>query len=1046
MKGLATGFVKRPIGALMLLLTLAVIGSIAYMRIPLQLVPAGLAFPNIWVDIPIVESTPEEVMERVARPVEEMFRTIPGVIGLGSRSSGDHCGIRVRCDPTVDGNAIYADLRDRMERLLPALPNGADRYRIHRFNPETDIPVMNVAVTHDRSVKNPDALLEHVIKPRLEAMPGVAQVEVEGLIERRAVIELDPARVRAYGVDVAALITRLSGDNAIAPCGIVRDGGHRLLVRTASRFESFDELRSFPVNESLTLGEIAEIGYQRAVQEFIVRVDQELCYSVEISKQSEANTVDVCTRLEELFEVGFASDARLAGFKYHPYFSQGRIIRHSLGSVEEACRWGGLFAIAVLFLFLRRVGITLVVAAAIPLSLLITVVVIYFQGGTFNIMSLMGLTLAVGMLVDNAIVIAESIFRERQCGTAPRAAAYHGTREVALAVTLGTLTTVAAFVPVIYVSGDSMVRTFLAEIGLPVSYSVLASLAVALLFVPVATTFLSLAPARPRSELDSGWFRRWSGAGAMSPEGRTARGYRCALSWMLRHRFAAALISLLVFLTIQIPKQQVAERSGDEERTHGIELDVDFPRQNTLAETDDAVCAIQRAVAPHHKELEIEVAVAWFGSRRGTIAFFLEPQARVTRGEMMRKLKPLFPELPGVSMHLEDREEENATSTELRVAAVGRDPAVLAGLLQAVAENLRGLPGIIDVAAPRDASFDEILVHVDREVAQRYRVNSARAAEVVGWSLRGTPLADFVQPSEEVPLWVEFMGRAMENIDDLYQVQVYSDAGVPVPLANVASFAQQKGVPSISRREGLVRQALRITTDPDIEARSVVAYVQGLFSKLDVPEGYKLQMDEPRDEEGDFKELALAGFLALVLIFVIMGVLFESVLLPFSVLCSFPHMFVGSFWLLWAFDESISPLAAIGFILLLGVVVNNAIVLIDCVNRRRAQGLERGAAILEAGGLRLRPIAMTALTTMFGLAPLIVFPQTGEGIDYRPLAIVVFGGLSVSTVLTLFVVPLFYTLFDDLQAAIRRISRGTMEWLSQLTRFTRPRPEHEGVR
>lgn len=1010
--------IHRPVTVLMLLVTLTVVGAIAYRLIPLQLAPPGITENQITVRIPVPDSTPREVMEQVTEPAEELFRTIPGVTRIRSWSRANSASISVAHSSSQDGAVVYDDIRDRMERLLPSLPEGSDRYRIFRFNIETDLPVMMMAASFEESVEDADTILENVIQPRLEAVEGVARVEVHGLIAREVELELDPDQVQAYQVNVQRLIQRLGSDNMVAPGGVVEEGSRRYLIRLSSRFQSFEELQDYPVRESLSLGEIANVGYREGLRTFLARVDGKLCRLVQISKESEANTVEMCARVEREIE-RLKVDPRLSGFRFIPYFSQGRMIETSMASLRATCLWGGLFAILVLFLFLRHLRLTLLVATAIPLSLMMAVVVIFFRGGTFNILSLCGLTLGIGMLIDNAIVIAENIFRHRQLGSPPREAAERGVKEVALAVTLATLTTVAVFLPLIFLSGDSNVNVLLGELGLPVCYSLVASLLVALVFIPIATTYVR------------GESRQRSGGLTLT------NAYTRLLGFCLRNRFVTIVVCMLVLGSAQIPQSLMEKQGRGEEGTHEIQLWVECPRNFTLRETDEAMEVIRKSCEPLREELGIDSMAAWYGSTGGTFAFFLRPEVRTTERDFLTRAREVLPNLPGIKIHLDQGDDESESAEkEFRIRAYGRDPAILTSLLGQISERMDNEPGVMEVRSPRDESNEEIIVQVERELAQRFDVNPGQVSNLIAWALRGAPLEDFHMDDEELPFWIRYAGGELDSIGDLYRVPVYSETGNEVPVANLASFSVDRGLPTIYRRDGRVATWLRMVTskDADEDALRLRAYQE--FSELeDLPEGYELQVTDSRQgfDEGR-EDVMKAGILGLVLIFVLMGVLFESFLLPVSVIFCIPFLFVGALWFAFAMGSPMSEVGMIGFVILLGIVVNNGIVLIDCINRCRAGQANRTKAILEAGQARLRPIVMTACTTIFGLGPLIFLPQQGEGIDYRPLAVVVMGGLVSSTAFTLVVVPVFYTLLDDMRGklldglkGIRRRPRATAD-------------------
>lgn len=989
----------RPVTVFMLLVTLGVVGVIAYRLIPLQLVPPGITEPNISISIPVPDSTPREVMEEVAKPAEDLLRTIPGVSRIRSRSTSSSCRLTVSHGPEADGATVYDDIRDRMERLVPSLPDGADRYRIFRFNVESDLPVMMMAISFGEEVEDPDTLLENVVQSRLEAIDGVAQVNFQGIIAREVELELDPDAVAAYQINVQRLIQRLVADNQVIPGGVVHEGGNRYLLRLNSRLRSFEEVLDYPINDSLELGQIANVGFVRGLRNFMARVDGDVCRVLELSKESEANTVATCERVQAELD-RLTEDPRLDSFRFIPFFSQGEMIEASVGGLRSTCAWGGLLAVIVLFLFLWDIRLTLLVASAIPLSLLIAVVVIFFRGGTFNILSLCGLTLGIGMLIDNAIVIAENIYRNRQLGLAPKVAAERGVKEVSLAVTLATLTTVAVFLPLIFLSGsDSNINTVMRELGLPVCYSLLASLAVALVFVPLATTLL------PQRAQQSG------------KQFFLARPYKATLSWVLRHRFLAVILCGLVLATMSIPQKIISNRKGDAEAVQDVWIRVECPRYFTLVETDEVMEEIRGRIDPHRKELGLDSMAAMYGRTGGRLAFFLEPDTRVTEVQFLERIKPLIPEIAGVRVQLGSDEDED-DSKEIYIRATGRDPTVLISLLGEVGRRVQNAPGVLDIRTPSDDTSQEIVVDISRERAQRYGVNPTNVSSLVGWALRGAPLSDFHVGDQELPFWIRYAGGDLGGIGDLYRVPVYTDEGQEVPVSNLASFGVSQGLPSIYRRDGLVSSWIRLVTESDANESQLKRRVHAEFDALDVPDGYQLEVSGGGERPEAIDDAINAGILGLVLIFVLMGVLFESFILPVSVLFCIPFLFLGALWFAMFQQTTLGEMGIVGFVILLGIVVNNGIVLIDCINRFRAEGMDRRSAILAAGEARLRPILMTACTTVFGLMPLILFEQRGEGIPYKPLGVVVTGGLVTATGFTLVVVPMCYTLLDDLRTLL----------------------------
>jgi len=996
----------RPVMVMMLLLTVIVIGVISLLSTPLQLFPPGFIDRTITVQIGVRESTPLEVAETIAEPAEELIRTIPGLSEIRSFSTSEGCSITGAISGNAPVNEVYADIVDRMERLKPSLPEGSDKYRIFRFDLETDVPIVSLGVTssYDDDI---EPLLENIVRPRLESVEGVARVEVRGLVGKAVSIELDPDAVWAHRIDLRKLITRLSGESVEGSAGTVEESGRRFVIRLGSRFNDLESIRQFPVTDSLRLGDIAEVSIKYGMKDFVVRLNGRLCNIIDISKESDANTVEMCSAISEILEGQISDDSRLKGVEFSEFFNQGEVISSSLTSLRDACAWGGLLAVLILWLFMREIASTLIVAGAIPLSLLIAVVVIWAQGGTFNLLSLTGLTIGIGMLIDNAIVVSESIFRCSSQTSDPGEAVSKGVREVALAVTLATLTTVAVFIPLVFLSGDSNTRLMLGEFGLPVCYSIIASLLVALLFIPVGLRFTSAArPSTPR------------------PEWAITEWYSRLLSRVLDQRLACFWFLLLVLGTSSLPLRWLAVRSAASGPSHRVAVTVDFPDSRSLYDSDQTMEKVRQSYLEIAKQWEVEDVAAWFRRSGGTLAFFFPPGAQVDTVGFTAELRRNDPGLPGVDIEFSGGQQMNQDSDRLRVVIKGAEAKRVTEISDQLEVLLSDAPGIAEISRGGDdtRTADQISVEVDREQAQRFGISGTSLSSIVGWMLRGAPLPEAQIDGEDLPVWISYSEDETPTLGELPGIPISNGSGGSLPLGSVASLKMSRTPPMIRREDREVSLSLALELEEGSDLRKIEGRIAPILEDMRLPEGYSVAIEGGLNQfEADLSDMAQAGALAIVLIFALMGVLFESLLLPLSILCSIPFLFSGAYWTLWLSGESLSTTAIAGFVILLGIVVNNAIVLVDAINRHRDQGATRREALLQAGRIRLRPILMTASTTICGLLPLVLLPAEGMGPSYRPLGIVMLGGLTSSTLFTLIAVPLFYTLFDDLGVQMKKM-------------------------
>ncbi len=1028
----------RPVSILMLFIATLVVGAMTYRRVPLQLLPQGLSGGEVGVYIPVPDGTPQENMELIAKPAEDLLRTLPGLRSVVTNSGARRVKIQLEFDPRYEISWLVADIRDRMERAKPSWPEGVERYHLWRQN-EAEIPtyITSLGLVVDPASKQKfrvegveDFIYDEIIRTRLESVQGVARVNIWGLTSQSIEIALRKDEVAGYGVDLRELVDRMSKDNRSINAGIIRDGDRELLVRVDSQFDDFSQILDFPVNQNMTLGEFAEVRRRRALRDNWSRVNGSHAKAVVIHKESGANAVEVCQRVSD--EIGrLEADLKrtvpgVNGVVTQSWFNQGEQIEASIDSLRENALLGGLFAVIVLFAFFRRLGMTALVTLAIPFSLLMTVVWIYFCGGSFNILSLMGLSLGIGMLVDNSIVVVENILRRIERGEAAIAAAIGSIREVGLAVSLATLTTVMVFLPLIFVT-HPQIKVMTQEIGLPLCISVLASLVVALVFIPQGAIVLDRNSKRPQAE-------RATSAGATGDAPKAKEASRLnrltvrSVAWALSHRGAAFLIVTALLASTGTAWQQAGKEAMNMEGPERFQARVEMPKNFTLREADEHYAIIEAAIAKGGEQFGIRSINSWFDSQNGQINIFLEPGRRVKQADFYAAIRPHLPDLPGVSIRLGFEQFDGGGANQRMMLYVeanhfeGLDAT--ASLVEDAMRESARFPYLKEVSRWREDELEEVRVAVDRRSATHRGIDTARVSMMVAWALRGSQLPDFVDDDRELPLWIRYDDADKESIDELGEVYVWNDRGKAIPLSNLASLEMVAGSGDIHRRQGKMTVGIsaRVEGISVAEARARVEHeLKTLVEKNECELAFSQRSG---DFNEDFKVVLTAISMALLLVFFVMGLLFESWILPLSILLSIPFAFFGSLWLLVATNTSLDAVGAIGGLMLIGIVVNNAIVLVDSINRHRVGGLPRHEAILQAVRVRFRPIWMTALTTIFGLLPLAVLEQRGEGVDYKSLAIVLIGGLATSTFFTLFVVPLLYSTLDDVRRVARTMIRG----------------------
>ncbi|MDG2150088.1 MAG: efflux RND transporter permease subunit [Planctomycetota bacterium] len=1003
---------NRPVTMFMLFLTLIGTGVISYRKTPLMLLPPGLSASNLSVELPFPGAGPQEVEDQLTRPVEEQLRTIPGIKEIFSVSRENFSSIEVVFNNTTDMDIAYGEVRDRIERIRTQLPPEMDRYRIFRRR-MSDIPIMWIGIQYDEDSADPFGPIERIAVRRLEGVDGVARVGLYGVVDEAVRIFVDVEKVKGYGVDLRAVIQRMRNDNFTLPAGMVDDSNRTLALRIDSRYQNLDQVRAYPVGNDLVLGDIAEVVQARGYRDWVWRINSRGAVGLDISRESDENTIAVCSRIEETI-ANLEQDPRLQGVTFNVFFSQKEVILDAIGGLQQSALWGGLFAVIVLFFFLRDLRMTLLAALAIPSSLLAALIATYFGGQTLNLISLAGFTLGIGMLVDNAVVVIENISRKRSEGLDRKSASSVGASQVSLAVVTATATSIVVFLPLVFMDGDRNNQVMMQEVGLPISYSLASSLLVALIFLPA---FCARIMSRNRSKSADLHF-----------SGKLVTGYERTLGWVLQHRLGSLLLLLLVVSVAMQASSKLRSANTGNEGDDSIRMSLETPSTYSLGETNAVFAHFERWADKNQEAFGYDFYSTRFSRRGGRLDFYprrdLEEEAKANMPYLLRTKAPT---LPGVEVTV-GRDGETG-SKELRVNLKGRDFTILAGIADDLKERLEALtldvegvatPMFENVRTDIDDGLDEIHIKIDRDRASDLGVLPETVQGMVAWGLGGQRLPDFQDGERDIRMQIEYGQSDQESLEFIRNMGLSTLSGDQVPLVSVADLSFDKSVGALVRRNG--ETSTRVTALPTVDDLYLVS--RGLKSVLDnypFPEGYNwTEEGGQQDFEQDMIELMKTLLFSVLLVYLLMAILLESVTLPFSILVSIPLALMGVNITLYLTNRATDAMVIVGMILLAGIVVNNAIVLLDRVQRLRAEGRPRNEALVRGGAERLRPIIMTALTTIFGLMPMAMpqlFPGDAESSGYESMAITVAGGLAFSTFFTLLAVPLFYSFFDDLSGA-----------------------------
>ncbi len=1008
--------VQRPVTTIMLIVSIFVIGGIAASRMKLAFLPEVDA-PFIGVQIPYPNSNPWQTEKEIVKPVEEALATLSGIKKLNASANADSAEIFMQFNWGQDLDIIRMQVSEKIEQIKPSLPPGIGQVLIFSFN-TNDIPVIEARIAAEGVdlSRNYD-LIEARVLNRLRRVPGVARVELDGVAPREINIDLVLDQVKEHNVDIGALIRKLQGASSNMVLGQVNDKGLRYTVRALGAFESVDSFKNLPVNErGLRLGDIADIRYEEPPIDFGRHLDGRYAVALNVYKESTANTVDVVHAAMKVITADIAQDPLLHGIKVFTWDDQAEQITNGVNGLTQSGLIGGFLAVLILYFFLRRFASTSITALSIPFSVIAACGVLYFMGKTLNILSMMGLMLGVGMLVDNAIVVLESIDRRQRVEHDSKKAAYEGGMAVAMAVTASTLTSLIVFLPLI-VGGTTELTVWLGEVGVAISLALICSLFSSLTMIPLMSAHF-LKYREPKRNRIVEWL-----------EERYVR----LLAWTLAHRVKTLFLIVGVVALTVLPFATKLVKTGmfAAHKNNRIRLRYEFKDFSYKSATEKVVTRVEGHLWKNRRDFDVAGLYSYYsdGDAQTTITLRRENFSDDEIAELRKKIRKTLPQIAGVRLYFDEDSEEGGNTRTFAVKFFGQDSTVLQRLAEEAERRLSTIDGIEDINTGLGRGRQEIQVRIDRERALRLGLTAQDISDIFSFTLGGTRLRRFNAGDHEVETWLALRRADRENLDDLRKLQIRTSSGRDLLLGDIASFEVIKRAESIRRENRKVRVAVRANYDGK-EWDKVRAQITGLMDAFDLPPGYSWSWDDRIiEQDSQNKEMGINFLLALALVYLVMASLFESLAQPFAILCSIPFALPGTVWFLAATRTPFNLMSQIGLLILMGIVVNNGIVLLDHMNQLRKGGMPRHEAILQAGRDRLRAILMTALTTIVGLLPMAMGGSTVGGLFYFPLARTVMGGLLSSTFLTLVILP-----YIDLHV------EAVGKWFAKLWRASAPAP------
>jgi len=1011
--------VHRPIFTIMLTVIVIILGGVSLMRLPIDLMP-DITYPTLSISTEYENASPEEMEELVTRPMEEAISAVPGVEEVSSISTEGVSNVRPTFSWGTDLDAAANDIRDRLDRVIPRLPEDAQRPRLRKFD-LASFPILILGASSNLDPVELRRLIDDQVKYRIERVPGVAALDVHGGLDREIHVDLYPDKIKALGLPLDQILGRIRTENVNLPGGNIERGNFDVTIRTAGQYTSLDQLRDTVVavreGAAIQLKQIANVedSWQKVTR--IVRVNGRPGVRMAVNKQSGTNTVEVARGV--LHEVDRINQD-IPQINLVPIIDISDYIQRSIANVSSSVLYGGLLAILVLLFFLRSIRSTTIIATAIPISIIATFALMYFGGFTLNIMTLGGLALGVGMLVDNAIVVIENIFRLREAADSPEQAAVEGSEEVTPAIIASTLTTLAVFLPLIFVRG--MAGVMFKQLSLVVSFALLCSLGMAVTLVLAAKI---LRPPKLDETVNRSWPHKiFHVSGGLFT--RLEDGYKHLVHFALDHRGLIVAGALVLFFgslaLIRLVGVELTPNTDEGEVRISGEMEVGT-RLDILDQKFKTIEAIVGKAVPETKNTVTYVGgPSWrsAGPHTGQVRIALKPQAERSRSseEIATLLRRKLMNLPGVTIRTRAGQGlfllRMATrgSERLELEIRGYDLPTSDLLAQRVKKAVEQVNGVTDARMSRVSGSPEEVIIVDREKVADMKLTVSQIANMLQTILSGTRAGYFREAGDEYTILVRLRDAERMDLREILDLTLTNSDGHPVVLRNVVQVRPRSGPVRVERKD----QERVVTIFANVSGRdmgSILSDIRKKLRSIPVPRDFTILFGGDYEErQKAFRELALSFVLALVLVYMVMACQYESLRDPFVVMFSVPLAVIGVVLMLFLTNTTFNIQSFIGCIMLGGIVVNNAILLVDHTNLlRRRDGMPLREAIEEAGRRRLRPILMTAMTTILGLFPLAL--GLGEGGEAQaPMARAVIGGLLSSTLITLVFVPTIYSIFE----------------------------------
>ena len=1012
----AQTFIKHHVMTILLYILVVVFGFYSFQNLPLALMPS-MEVPAAVVYATYPGAGPEDIEQQVTKKLEGAVAGLSGLDTLQSTSSENMAMLVIRFTNDTDMDQAMTDLRDKVAQVKSQLPDDASDPTVMSIDIDS-MPVVSVAL-RGNDLASLQSIAEDEIQPALERLDGVASVDISGGYEQEIAVHTDASRLKGYNLTISSIGQQLGADNIAIPGGDLDNGSQTLAVRTDGEYSSIDDVKnaliSLPAGGTVCLSQIADVSMQPKDQDAISKVDGEECIILSVNKQSGSNTAQIAELAKAEFDSLLKSNDSL---QWNIVMDQSDYINMTVDNAIQNIWMGVLFAAIVLFLFLRDFGATMAVTIAMPCCILFTFLIMNVLGITLNMMSLGGITLGVGMIVDNSIVVLENIFTYRADGYDRLEACTKGTGEVIGAVIASTLTTVAVFLPIALSGG--MAGMMFKEFCITIVALLLSSLIISITLVPLLCYFL-LGGTKQQSVKPQG-----SGATPIT-EKPLSRAYRSSLNFLITHRWAGVALTVVICIVSVLSVSQAGMELIPEMDEGEVSVTVSMPNGSTMEDTadiEDRIAAIAVDTIPELEQIYYSTgsSTSIMSSSSGasvTISLVDLDQRDRSSADIAKQLRHDLQDIAGCELTVSTSSTMSmSTDSDISVELTGDDYDQLAETADDLANQISALPDAINVESSAGEQTPRVAVKINRENASRFGLNAATIGGLVRGELTGSTATTLRMNGEEYDGTVAGDEDVATSLDALRSMQIPTMTGGTVPLSMVADVYTELSPQSIVRKNQ--KETVTITGESESgDSNAIKAAVDDIVAKYELPDGVEVGEGDTADSQiaETTGTLMLALAVAIVLVYFILATQFNSFSLPIAIMLILPIGLLGSMILLWPTGNHVSMVALLGVIILAGTVVNSSIVLIDYTLQRRQRGEDKNTAILNACPRRVRPVLMTAMTTILGLVPMVC--SSGEGSEMmKPMGVVMMTGMVISTIATLFITPVYYSLTDSVASRI----------------------------